>query len=344
MVVACTTAECDAIHNQFRTGSTLGSSLFSRGLVCPDSVPAGLFVRCIVEILKKFNAQPVRQESNVVMNCVSALQCLKPTTCATVTSYWSEPHAFDDPRETLFEVWLQAMTELTYATASNIAAETLLVDTLQTAISLIFCKKTKNDSSGRANEVGMSLDGPQSLALISFAEAFFRLGPDILKEAGRQLMNTFPVDIGLLQSTSSETIFYGLSVFGAALFRCFQGALPPWTIESVPDLYKSLMRALGCDSDAFGLMLLLSMEARLVQSKSFGGVAGGELLSGHCFEDLSRTAKSCFIAEVQELSKTGTDADWRKIKGLVKQICGGKKKDTDFKQKPSLTRWVFERV
>ena len=75
----------------------------------------------------------------------------------------------------------------------------------------------------------------------------------------------------------------------------------------------------------------------------FGGLISGQLLSGRYFESLTTQAKSVFVNEAKQLAATGGVANWRRLKGLIKQACGGKKKDTDFNQKPSPTRWEFDR-
>jgi hypothetical protein len=80
---------------------------------------------------------------------------------------------------------------------------------------------------------------------------------------------------------------------------------------------------------------------------SKGGLFGlnpGELLSGRYFEGMSTQAKVMFVNEAKQLAGTGGGANWRRLKGLIKQACGGKKKDTDFNQKPSPTCWDFVRI
>jgi hypothetical protein len=39
------------------------------------------------------------------------------------------------------------------------------------------------------------------------------------------------------------------------------------------------------------------------------------------------------------LAKEDSIASWKRLKVIIKQACGGKKKDTDFNQRPALTRW-----
>ena len=63
------------------------------------------------------------------------------------------------------------------------------------------------------------------------------------------------------------------------------------------------------------------------------------LLSGKFFERMSDAAKTNFLDQARALSEEDTTASWRRLKTLIKQACGGKKKDTDFNQKPALTRW-----
>jgi hypothetical protein len=88
------------------------------------------------------------------------------------------------------------------------------------------------------------------------------------------------------------------------------------------------------------------MEIRLSPQAStpFGRVQPGDLFSGKMFAQFSEKAKITFIADVTKLCEKDDNASWRRMKAIVKQACGGKKKETDFGQKPALTRWDFTRI
>merc|ERR1719343_1750593 len=137
----------------------------------------------------------------------------------------------------------------------------------------------------------------------------------------------------------------GMAIIGAAFFRGSQGGLPPWAVESVPSVYSSLFNAFNKNVDAFGRILEISMTIRLADADRFGSVHGGSLLSGKFFEKMTDKTKINFIHEAKDIAKLDTTASWRRLKTLIKKACGGKKKDTDFKQRPALTTWeTLDRV
>jgi hypothetical protein len=87
------------------------------------------------------------------------------------------------------------------------------------------------------------------------------------------------------------------------------------------------------------------MSLRLDPSvQQFGGVKPGKLLAGPFFENLPTQAVDRFVEEAIALCRSDNASSWRRFKVAVKQICGGKKKDTDFQLKPSYTRWDFDRI
>lgn len=345
----CVSTECESIHRQCNAGPSSTSAIFVDGVVSPESVPAGLFVRALAEVIQSDNDARPDERTFALSNCIHALTSLQDLVLATITLPCPDPRdgAFIDPRPTLTEAWLQAMIALAESRSVDPAVEALLVQSCVAMVSLILYSSLGKTVSERMNDPGMSLDGPQSLAMTTFLGAFFRIGAGVLQAAGQRLLCTVPVNIDSVQGLCQDRNFQGVAVIGAALFRSCQGSLPPWAIESIPEVYSSLFEALGEDVEAFGLLMQLSMELRLSRSETgqgFGGVAAGQLLSGRFFENMSDNAKVTFIGEAKQLSKKGGDASWRRLKGLIKQACGGKKKETDFNQKPSPTRWEFERV
>jgi hypothetical protein len=81
------------------------------------------------------------------------------------------------------------------------------------------------------------------------------------------------------------------------------------------------------------------MSLRLDEQEQFGSVLGGTLISGKYFENMSDNAKATFLSEARDLARANTATSWKRFKSLIKQVCGGKKKETDFNQRPALTRW-----
>lgn len=168
---------------------------------------------------------------------------------------------------------------------------------------------------------------------MDFFEAYFNLGPVMLNAVATELSTAIPIDqLGYPGAA-------GLAVIGAALFRAAQGGLPPWAVERIPSVYSSLFKALSNSVDDFGRLLEWSMVVRLQRNNRFGSVNGGDLLSGRFFERMGENAKMSFLEQAKENARLNNGVAWRKLKVLIKQACGGKKKDTEFNQRPAFTRW-----
>lgn len=344
VISAASSAECQAIISQCAAGPKARSFIFVDEIVSPESVPAGLFIRNIAEVLQACNTS-----NNPFSNCVRVLDSVRSSVLSTVLLHCPDPHrdAFVDPRPTLMEAWLQAMIELTKSKAGDTLVHSILLESFVAVISVLFYPRMGRTLSERMTDPGMNLDGPQSLSLTAFLAAFFRLGPVALHAAGHRLLGIINIDVASLEQISHDGSLHGVAIIGAALFRACQGALPPWAVESVPEVYSSLFVALGEDPVLFGLVMRLSMEVRLVGTpdrQEFGGVKNGSLLSGQYFENMADNAKNTFIDEAKQLCRKGDAASWRRLKVVIKRICGGKKREREFGEKPRMTRWEFARV
>jgi hypothetical protein len=230
--------------------------------------------------------------------------------------------------------------------ADNSVVETMLIDTCVIFITMLFYPSTTAKTlEERRLDPGMSLDGPQSRTALMLLEKFMGLGYDRLLVVGRRLSAIVSIDTLSLQRWCDITDSYGISIIGAALFRANQGALPPWAVEFIPEIYRALFYALKRDVAAYAIVMRLSMEVRLSpQTLTFANVLPGNLLSGRFFAGFSEKAKTTFIDDIIKITQKDDTSSWRRMKALVKQACGGKKKETDFEQKPPLTKWEFFRV
>lgn len=350
MVNALVYAECEAIAHLCRAGPSSHSAIFHEDVISLDAIPAGLFIRVLDETIQSacstdFNPLgPIR-------NTIESLYASKGPVLVAITLECPDPYpgCFADPRPTLSEAWFLAMTRLTSCPQTVLlgaeeAVKSLLVESCMTALSILFYPTLGRTQEERKDDPGMSLDGAQTLALTEFLESFFGLGPGMFQVLAHELLGRIPVDLGTgaIQKWSNDQQVHGRSIVGAALFRAAQGALPPWAVESIPEVYSAFFVALGKDPERFGLVLRGSMELRLQTSvERFGGVMSGQLLSGGSFETMTDTAKATFITQLVDLSRKDNHASWRRLKAVVKQACGGKKKEADFNQKPSPTKWDY---
>ena len=285
MLRACISAECEAMHRYQRPSL---NPVFNDHLGSSDAVPAGLFVRLV--------GQSVVGESNEIRpNMVRVLAESKGLVIGAITSTFPDPSsaAVCDPRATLAEAWFQAMIELSMAVVPRSPVESLLVDTGVAAVSLLFYPSMGKTEAERKPSLGLSLDGPHSLMLTGFLARLFALGSGPLEATARRLSGMIPVEHAENSNVSNDGTIQSLSIVGAALFRGAQFSLPPWAVESFPEVYSCLFFALGRDPGLFGTVLRLSMDVRLSRTAvGFGSVKPCQLLSGPLFEGISDTLRS----------------------------------------------------
>jgi hypothetical protein len=396
VIQALVTAECQGIHEQFvaagpRNVTSAMSVIFhSHVMGCEENtgVPAGLFVKSVndamevsasdrpppmtsslsngeVQEIHSLGKQPLAV-SCPLSNCIEALyRCRSSVLSIVLLDFPAPVHDDDDvdPRCTIAEAWLIAMVNLVKVyklrkgrnNNDDARAEEILVDSFVAGVVLLFYPSLNKT---RCNDPGMSLDGPQGLALLNFFTIFLELGPTtattssnggsmgLLERVAVQIATRTPAVTGI--ATTDASAHVGLALIGAAFFRAVQGSMPPWAVESVPSLYSALFVALDSDSSMFGLVLRDAMEIRLsnVQNQRqhqqfIVGVIPGQLFSGRFFENMPTTAKDSFLQQTVELAHT---SNWKKLKQSIKAACGGKKKETDFQQKPAFTKWDFDRI
>lgn len=303
-------------------------------MIASDGVPAGVFIQIVGLSIQRCRVQNRQVQSPV--NCLKVLDSCRQFVGSVLSFDMAEPSQFEDPRCSTAEAWFLAMTSVAETPIECAERTALLLDTTLIATSLLFTpplKKSRSESTKC-----MTLDGPQGLTILVFFVSLIQCGGAVLHTAVDKLRETVPVDI----ASVAEADLLGTSILVAAIFRSFQGGLPPWAVEQAPDLFRALFESLGCNPELFGLVLLSAMELRA--STAFGSVQSGTLLSGPYFAPLQKETKHQFIRDVQVLGAENTPAAWRKVKVLIKRVCGGKKKNTDFNQKPALTRWNFTKL
>jgi hypothetical protein len=348
-MILWTKTECEAIQRQCQLGPTSSSSIFREELISEESVPSGTTLRVLAEILD--SAVQLKIPIDSMVNCIRVMSEVRLDVLQTITSECPTPRgktSFCDPRPTFAEAWVLASNKLLEAVAaespsspfhSRKAVESIVVDSCVSCIGLLFFPTMGKTQDARLNDPGMSLDGPQTVLLMEFLKLYFLLGPPFLQAAAKRLVLAIPVDKASVENLSTEDDAVGMAIIGSSLFRAAQGGLPPWAIEFIPAVHSSIYFSLNTDYMKFRLVFGMSLELRIMAQRSFGGVPPGRLLSGRFFETLSAKAKNKFLDDSVALAQTNTLASWRRLKSLIKQACGGKKKDTDYRQKPALTRW-----
>ena len=247
IIIACVISECEAIQEQCMNGPTSTSIIFTGDVVSPESIPAGLMVMALADIIA-LTSSTILQNHNTFpfLSCLRTLTAIKDPVLSTLLSTCQDPQchsgAFIDPRPTVAEAWFQAMIALATYMLTNQSltrtnepsdAEILLMDTFLVAISLLFYSSLGKTTIERAKDPGMSLDGPHGLAIMNFFISYFRLQPHMLRWAGERLRAIVPVNLASFGYTDTDSKFVGIAIVGAALFRSCQGALPPWAIDDI---------------------------------------------------------------------------------------------------------------
>lgn len=324
-------------------GPDSGSSLFNDHVVGENMAHAGLYIILIRDCLNRIANNKGRLETNLIecQRCLKCLQLCAPLVKQLLLHPSPESSNHVDPRPTIAEAWYLTSCSLVSICRSHDMFAACLIDdgvdkffgeSLALLMALIFLKDlgTKKDPR-RSIQLGVSFDGPHTLAIQSFISDSVLLAPSILSDSSVLLI--IPLD-----QLNDTHFISGSAILIAALLRSFSGALPPWTVEEAPELIQSLYIATGSDANAFAQILRVS--ARLKASTSFGGVRSGELLGGK-YLDASDSHIESFVSQSKEVCIKG---NWQKMKVIFKATCGGKKKDSEFALRPSFTTWECNRL
>jgi hypothetical protein len=330
--------------------------IFREDVISEDVVPAGLFLHVIHHFLEVNNARPLQDMSNCIhILCQCHAQVLEAISCTCPSPI--KKGSFYDPRPMLAEAWLLITSQLMNRFTSNSfdsliiersiqqngvqvtqAIQRLAVETCATQVQLFLYPTLGKTQEARSQDPGPTTDSAHSLvALEQFLLAFLNLGPPMLQAVSSRINETISIDLSSLQPyTSDPQGVAGIAVIGAALLRTCSGGLPPWAVEFMPSIYSSLFNvSFGGSIENLILSIQMAMHVRWSSSSERNH---GELLAGRLFKTMSDKHKSTFLQQVLEVAQTNTPTAWKRMKAIVKTACGGKKKDTDFNQRPALTK------
>ena len=193
-------------------------------------------------------------------------------------------------------------------------------------------------NSKETHDGSISMDAPHTLIVIEFLQSIIPQVPNILDRIGHELRSRLIVKCGIPDvqaAISNHEWMYGGSILTASLMRGSSGALPPWAIESIPDMFSSIFTACGCNITNF-LMIVNAAMFLIFES--------GNRVAGKYFERISDASSSHFLDQAQESARRNDSEGWRRFKCAVKNLCGGKKKDSGFNLKPALTSWDCSRI
>ena len=272
-------------------------------------VHAGLYIILIRDCLDRIAKNKYQIEETGVhecRKCLSVLRYCAPLVTQLLVHPSPEANSHVDPRTTIAEAWYLTLCSLVSICRNHetIAAcligdgvEKLFGESLSLVMALVFLKDlgTKKDPA-RPIQIGLSLDGPHTLAMQSFVSESVLLGPSILAETS--ILSIIQLD----QSTSFVGTACVPAILVAALLRSISGALPPWTVEEAPALFRSIYVATGSDVDGF--VRILRASTMVSASASFGGIRPGELLAGK-YLDASGSHIESFLSQTKEVCNKG---------------------------------------
>ena len=360
-VAAINIAECNAISTQLNFGASSPSLIFHDDVVGDEALPAGAFLQIINETLEaimKEKDQSILSPQDAIRctdDCVSSLK--KSEDVLKVLMHPSpESSGHVDPRPPVGEAWFYSLTSAIKSYAKHIAPPAILGNTTlsdmlgQSFVTILQMLYTRSPEKEAGDKMCMSVDGPQTLATLALFEAALSLGPEmvnvIYKYVGPHVVMD-PAIRSALEASPQPTLYAGGALLGAALFRAASGCWPPWAVEGAPEVYSALFVSVcGCDTELFCHIQEAAAEIKLADNSNAqcGSVLPGTKLAGKHFDRMGERTKEEFMGQLRKICAQNDGAGWRRMKVVLKALCGGKKKQSGFNQKPSLTDWDCDRI
>jgi hypothetical protein len=311
-------------------------------------VPTGAFVRVLVDYYENMsktldgNSSTVDEVLESILSSLRVLASIGHSVRVCLCSPQPETINYVDPRLTLAESWFHVLSSLIILIRKisvNInyfeGLQELIIDFVVLVLQIIFYHAVEETSNKKTSQ-GMSVDGPHTFAMIHFLQNGFHVfGINIFASIHRQLKELLPLETENFQLPLNEHHLGGFIVC-ASMFRAFSGSLPPYIIENAPELYLALFYACERNMDFFHFIMVGGTQVKLASHSSmFHTLKKGDKLAGHIVQ-------TNLIQQLRSILKS--DSDWRLLKGHIKSACGGKKKATNFANKPTVTMWQFDRV
>jgi len=357
-IIALNQAECQATSLQCIAGPLSQSPVFNEAIICDDVVAAGAFIVVVRDTLDNIRQElgkfflSEEQVDNAISSCIFALIGSKDSIFSVLSSESPEAQhgCHIDPRPTISEAWFLAMVSL-FSIYKEINApiesksKELIYETLALCVHLLLHKRLDKEEfiKDQDNVLGMSLDGPQSLAMIDFIHMALATGPDAFISICERYKSQAIFDSpNFGQTINFNPGMIGGGIITAALFRGCSGALPPWVIESLPKLFAALFTCCG-DTVTFCSMMATGADLRL-KDADFARVRASKKLAGYYFDKMGEEGVSDFLTKVRAICSKNDNSKWRDLKVLLKAVCGGKKKASTFNLKPQPTNWECLRV
>ena len=362
-VVALNCAESKAAEYYFQSilaQQHFDNALFNDLVIGEEAISAGAFIVLLGEKIEydtfQLSKKNGEDKMRLIGNCfgyISVLSKSQDQILSVISLEYVE--IGNDPRATMAEAWFIAInalllfySEIDDSISNNSEALCLVGSTLRLLVQLTLFKRLDNNKSDihHSNPCqGVSLDGPQTLAMIEFlCTAIETIGQRIFPMISEQLEHRVVFNLSSIASVGQVSpSLLGGGIISAVLFRGASGAFPPWAIEGIPNIYSLLFSACGSCCDNFCIILNAGADLKFGET-GFGCVNANKKLAGRFFDKIGDNARNNFFAKVREISSKKDGNRWRLFKVLLKGVCGGKKKATSFNLKPQQTKWNVDRI
>ena len=336
-IKALNCAECEAVvSHSLRQEQPFVSSIFHSLVVSDEVVPAGAFLVVIRDAIEKTMVRAkelnIDQVAQAISDCISVLlECLQPVLVALKSCCHTTKISWEDPRSSITEAWFLTMKSLlvaykTLPLQNTEELQNLVGQSTSLMVHLVMNTRVEKEYVTEDRSDGfMSVDGPQSLALVEFIELALTangLGTTIFALTGTIFQQEINLDYDSLDTDCNAVLVAG-SVISATLLRAASGGLPPWTIEYVPDVFKSLFEASG-GIDSFYNVLQAGADLKLSQTSNsmYGYVSPGHKLAGYFFDNMKPKAREEFLQKTMEICAKDDCNKWRSFKVILKANCG----------------------
>ena len=107
------------------------------------------------------------------------------------------------------------------------------------------------------------------------------------------------IHLDSLPGDANDNYLVGGGIVVAAMYRCVSGAVPPWAVEYVPSVLKSLYSCRGNDLEVFHTILVVGSELQLNGDYNSGCVR--KTLAGHYYDTIKAKTKDDFLTKARNI-------------------------------------------
>ncbi len=336
-IVALNEAECTSVLDHvLMNEKQFTSSIFTAPVISGEVVPAGAFLIVLFDViantLKRARANELNPDQvyQVLSGCSTVLFRCQETVFTAVKSRCPRDIRWEDPRTTICEAWFSAVFILLNAfrihdIAENESFHFIVRRSMALCIHLIMSTKVEKEYSTKDAEDGLvSVEGPQSLKMINFLTSALRT-QDIFTHTASLCQETWVLDHNSLER-GSDPAFVGGAIISATILRSVSGGLPPWTVEYMPIVLKSLHQACG-STDSFCLAMAGGCDLRLCKTSAsnYADILPGKKLAGFFLDTMKPKARESFLCSIEETfakKKKDQTQVFRFLKVILKANCG----------------------